>query len=215
MRSRGGHGRPARCGGPAGARPACPSCAGEGPGDRRPGPDPDLGLGGRRPARCGVPGAGDPAGAQRPPEPTSRSRRGIRRPAIAARIVVERTFYREPSMPCRDYMRTVETTGSGTSGDQGHGLPHRRRNVGARRAARHHGRYFDRGPRPRRPRACRRRRAPEPVAPSRLSRPPWPRPVRPARTRCSCRCRARGRPSSLTPCRPEQRFEGRRARTPC
>lgn len=36
-------------------------------------------------------------------------------------IVVERTFYREPSTPCRDYTRTVETAGAAPEVTRGTG----------------------------------------------------------------------------------------------
>jgi surface antigen len=110
MRSRAGHSRPTRCGGPAGARPACPSPLAK---------VFAIVVLGLIPTSAWA--AEDPRDAaflapviQRALE-TARTDVDVpwSNPATGHRgtIVVERTFYREPSTPCRDYTRTVETAG--------------------------------------------------------------------------------------------------------
>jgi surface antigen len=120
MRSRGGHRRSARCGGAAGARPA------------RRSPLAKvfavvvLGL-----IPTSAWAAEDPRDAaflapviQRALE-TARTDVEVpwSNPATGHRgtIVVERTFYREPSTPCRDYTRTVEAAGAALEVTRGTG----------------------------------------------------------------------------------------------
>jgi surface antigen len=120
MRSTGGHGRPAGCGGPAGARPACPRALANALA---------IVVLGLIPTSAWA--ADDPRDAaflapviQQALE-TARTDVEVpwSNPATGHRgtIVVERTFYREPSMPCRDYMRTVETAGTAPQVTRGTG----------------------------------------------------------------------------------------------
>jgi surface antigen len=120
MRSRGGHSRPARCGRPAGARPACPSPLAK---------VLAIVILGLIPTSAWA--AEDPRDAaflapviQRALE-TARTDVEVpwSNPATGHRgtIVVERTFYREPSTPCRDYTRTVETAGAAPEATRGAG----------------------------------------------------------------------------------------------
>jgi surface antigen len=120
MRSRAGHSRPTRCGGPAGARPACPSPLAK---------VFAIVVLGLIPTSAWA--AEDPRDAaflapviQRALE-TARTDVEVpwSNPATGHRgtILVERTFYREPSTPCRDYTRTVETAGAAPEVTRGTG----------------------------------------------------------------------------------------------